>query len=153
MEMINLTINGLSTQASKGTSVLDAARSVGINIPTLCHLADLTPEGSCRICVVEVEGARGLVTACTYPVSEGMTVRTNSAVIREARKSVVELMLANHPQECLTCQRKLEKLNLKVNVANLPLMIVILSSLETTISVFCVDAVCVFVKKCSVVIP
>ncbi|MBP2637554.1 MAG: putative formate dehydrogenase [Firmicutes bacterium] len=108
MEMINLTINGLPVQVRKGSSVLEAARSAGINIPTLCHLADLTPEGSCRVCVVEVEGARGLVTACTYPVSVGMIVRTNSAVIREARKSVVELMLANHPQECLSCQRNLD---------------------------------------------
>jgi formate dehydrogenase alpha subunit len=106
--MIFLTINGQSVQTYKGATVLEAARNAGVNIPTLCHLADLTPEGSCRICVVEVEGARGLVTACTYPVSEGMIVRTNSAAIREARKSVVELLLANHPQECLTCQRNLD---------------------------------------------
>ncbi len=108
METVNLTINGLPVQAYKGASVLDAARHAGIKIPTLCHLADLTPEGSCRICLVEVEGARGLVTACTYPVSEGMIVRTSSSAIFEARKSVVELILANHPQDCLSCKRNLD---------------------------------------------
>lgn len=107
MEMITLTINGQSVQTVKGATVLEASRAAGINIPTLCHLADLTPEGSCRVCVVEVEGARGLVTACTYPAAEGMVVRTNSPAIHEARKTVVELLLANHPQECLTCQRNL----------------------------------------------
>ncbi|HEY3426092.1 MAG TPA: formate dehydrogenase subunit alpha, partial [Negativicutes bacterium] len=107
-EMISLTIDGQPVQTCKGATVLEAARNAGVNIPTLCYLADLTPEGSCRICVVEVEGARGLVTACTYPVSEGMIVRTNSAAIREARKSVVELILANHLQDCLTCQRNLD---------------------------------------------
>ncbi|HWR40782.1 MAG TPA: formate dehydrogenase subunit alpha [Patescibacteria group bacterium] len=108
MEMISLEIDGQSVKIGKGATLLEAARAIGVNIPTLCHLADLTPEGSCRVCVVEVEGARGLVTACTYPVSEGMNVRTHSAAIREARKSVVELILENHPQECLTCQRNLD---------------------------------------------
>ncbi len=69
-EMISLTIDGQPVQTGKDATVLEAARNAGVNIPTLCYLADLTPEGSCRICVVEVEGARGLVTACTYPVAE-----------------------------------------------------------------------------------
>ncbi len=106
--MIRLTIDGQIIEASEGSTVLAAARAAGISIPTLCHLADLTPEGACRVCVVEVEGARGLVTACTYPATDGLVVRTNSAVIREARKSVVELLLANHPQDCLSCQRNLD---------------------------------------------
>nr|EQB29053.1 NADH-quinone oxidoreductase subunit G 2 [Sporomusa ovata DSM 2662] len=105
--MVKLTIDGQVIEIAKGSTVLEAAQQAGVTIPTLCHLADLTPEGSCRVCVVEVEGAKGLVTACTYPVSEGLVVRTNSANIREARKSVVELMLANHPQDCLSCQSNL----------------------------------------------
>ena len=106
--MIKLTIDGQVIETSEGSTLLEAAQQAGVKIPTLCHLADLTPEGSCRVCVVEVQGARGLVTACTYPATEGLVVRTNSAVIREARKSVVELMLANHPQDCLSCQRNLD---------------------------------------------
>ncbi|MDF2569185.1 MAG: sfrA, partial [Sporomusa sp.] len=90
------------------STVLEAARQAGITIPTLCYLADLTPEGSCRVCVVEVEGARTLVTACTYPVTDGMVVRTQSPAIREARKTVVELLLASHPQDCLHCQSNLD---------------------------------------------
>lgn len=106
--MVKLTIDGQIIEALEGSTILEAAKQAGVNIPTLCYLADLTPEGACRVCVVEVEGARGLVTACTYPATEGLVVRTNSAVIREARKSVVELMLANHPQDCLSCQRSLD---------------------------------------------
>ena len=106
--MVKLTIDGQVIEALEGSTILEAARQAGVNIPTLCYLADLTPEGACRVCVVEVEGARGLVTACTYPATEGLVVRTTSAVIREARKSVVELMLANHPQDCLSCQRSLD---------------------------------------------
>lgn len=106
--MIRLTIDGQTIETAAGSTVLEAARQAGVQIPTLCHLADLTPEGACRVCVVEVEGARGLVTACTYPASAGLVVRTNSAAIREARKSVIELMLANHPQDCLSCQRNLD---------------------------------------------
>lgn len=103
--MVKLTIDGQVIETSEGSTLLEAAQQARVKIPTLCHLADLTPEGACRVCVVEVEGARGLVTACTYPASEGLVVRTNSAIIREARKSVVELILANHPQDCLYCQR------------------------------------------------
>jgi predicted molibdopterin-dependent oxidoreductase YjgC len=107
MDQINLTIHGQKISVAPGTTILAAALELGIHIPTLCHLADLTPEGSCRVCCVEVTGQRGLVTACTYPVSEGLIVRTNTAAVREGRKMVVELMLANHPTDCLTCQRNL----------------------------------------------
>lgn len=106
--MVKLTIDGQVIEALEGSTILEASKQAGVTIPTLCYLADLTPEGACRVCVVEVEGARGLVTACTYPATEGLVVRTNSAVIREARRSVVELMLANHPQDCLSCQRSLD---------------------------------------------
>jgi len=103
--MVELEINNIKVNAEKGMSILDAAKSVGISIPTLCHLKDLVPTGSCRMCVVEVEGFRGLTPACAYPVSEGMIVHTNSARVRRARKTIVELLVENHPQDCLICVR------------------------------------------------
>jgi NADH-quinone oxidoreductase subunit G/NADP-reducing hydrogenase subunit HndD len=86
---------------------LEAAISLGIKVPTLCYHPELRVEGACRVCMVEVEGARSLVASCVYPVNEGMVVRTNTANVREARKMVVELLLANHPTDCLSCQRNL----------------------------------------------
>ncbi|MBP2639757.1 MAG: hndD 3 [Firmicutes bacterium] len=107
MEMVTITIDGQQVQVPKTSTVLEAARSVGVNIPTLCYHPELRPEGACRVCVVEVKGARSLVASCIYPVNEGMEVKTNTPDVREARKTVVELLLANHPQECLSCQRNL----------------------------------------------
>lgn len=108
MEMVTITIDGQQVQVAKNSTVLDAAQLVGINIPTLCHHPELRTAGKCRVCVVEVEGARSLVASCVYPVMEGMVVRTTTATVREARKTVVELLLANHPQDCLSCQRNLK---------------------------------------------
>ena len=105
MEMITLTIDGQTVQAPKNASVLEAARANGIYIPTLCYHPELAPEGACRLCVVEASGARTLVASCVYPVAEGMVVKTNTAKVRAARKLVVELLLANHPKDCLTCQK------------------------------------------------
>lgn len=105
MTMVNLTINGKQIQAPQGSSVLDAARAAGIYIPTLCYHPELRAEGACRLCMVEASGARTLVASCVYPVSEGMVVNTNTAKVREARKTVVELLLANHPKDCLSCQK------------------------------------------------
>ncbi len=107
MDLINVTIDGQRIQVPKESTVLEAARSIGINIPTLCYHPEYKPEGSCRICLVEVEGARSLVASCVFPVSEGMVVKTNTQNVREARKAVVELLLANHPEDCLSCQRNL----------------------------------------------
>lgn len=107
MEMITLTIDGKQVEVAKGSTVLSAAKKLGIKIPTLCYHPELSLEGSCRVCVVEVEGARGLVASCVFPAAEGMVVKTSTPVVREARKTVVELLLANHPQDCLTCQRNL----------------------------------------------
>lgn len=107
MEMVTITIDGQTVQAPKTATVLEAARSVGVAVPTLCYHPELRPEGACRVCMVEVEGARTLVASCVYPVNEGMVVRTNTANVREARKTVVELLLANHPPDCLSCQRNL----------------------------------------------
>ncbi|HVO75402.1 MAG TPA: NADH-dependent [FeFe] hydrogenase, group A6 [Ignavibacteriaceae bacterium] len=103
--MIQLTINNIKVNAEEGMTILDAARSIGISIPTLCHLKDLAPSGACRICSVEVEGFRGLVPSCAFPVSEGMVVWVNSPRVRRARKTIVELLVENHPQDCLVCVR------------------------------------------------
>ncbi|MDR7867210.1 MAG: NADH-dependent [FeFe] hydrogenase, group A6 [Sporomusaceae bacterium] len=107
MDMVNITIDGQKVQVPKTATVLEAALSVGIKVPTLCYHPELRPEGACRVCMVEVEGARSLVASCVYPVNEGMVVRTNTAAVREARQMVVELLLANHPPDCFSCQRNL----------------------------------------------
>ncbi|HEX2865531.1 MAG TPA: NADH-dependent [FeFe] hydrogenase, group A6 [Ignavibacteriales bacterium] len=103
--MVQLTINNIKVNAEEGMTILDAAKSVGIHVPTLCHLKNLTPTGACRMCVVEVEGQRGLIPSCAYPVYEGMAVETNSQRVRRARKTIVELLVENHPQDCLICVR------------------------------------------------
>lgn len=103
--MATLTIDGHSVTVPEGTTVLEAAKQAGITIPTLCNHPDLPPQGICRLCVVEVEGSFLLQTACTYPVSDGMQVRTNSPLVRESRRTTVELMLARGDHNCPTCPR------------------------------------------------
>ena len=104
-EKINLTIDGMQVEAYEGEMVLDAARRAGIDIPTLCYHPAIGPIGSCRVCVVEIENGKGLPASCVTPVREGMIVRTNTEAVREARRTVVELILASHPQDCLQCER------------------------------------------------
>ena len=98
--MISLTINGLDISVEKGTTVLEAAQFLSLPIPTLCHMDGLTPYGACRLCVVEIgEGARAqIVTSCTYPVQEGLKVRTSSKRVVKARRMIIELLLASTPQ-------------------------------------------------------
>jgi iron-only hydrogenase group A len=103
MPKVTLTINGQAVKADAGATILDAAKQAGMHIPTLCYHPDLRAEGVCRICVVEVQGQKTLCPACMYPVADGMVVSTHSPKVREARRMIVELMLANHPQDCLTC--------------------------------------------------
>ena len=103
--LINLTINGQAIQAREGQSVLDAARENGITIPTLCHHKDLSPVGACRLCIVQVEKMRGLVAACTLPVNDGMVVRTETPNVIEERKFVLEMLLSDHPNECMICEQ------------------------------------------------
>ena len=105
MDMVSLTIDGRKAIVPAGSTIIEAAAAVGNSIPALCYHPELKPEGACRVCVVEIKGGRGPVASCVFPVAEGMEVHTNTASIREARKLVVELLLANHPQDCLTCQR------------------------------------------------
>lgn len=105
MEMVNLKINGCEVSAPKGSTILEAARLVGIQIPTLCFLKEINEIGACRICVVEVKGARNLAAACVYPVSEGMEVFTSTPNVLESRKKTLELILSNHNRNCLSCVR------------------------------------------------
>ena len=104
-KMINIKINGNDYQAPDGVTILDACKRTGIAIPTLCYLEDVARNSSCGVCVVEVKGARSLVRACTSCVHEGTEIVTNSARIRDARKTNIELILANHPKDCLSCLR------------------------------------------------
>jgi predicted molibdopterin-dependent oxidoreductase YjgC len=101
---VTLTVNGRKVVAPEGSTILEAARGAGIRIPTLCHHPDLSNAGGCRLCVVSVEKARGLQTACTTPVAEGMVVDTESLEARETRRFVLEMLLTDHPNECMTCE-------------------------------------------------
>ena len=105
MEMVNCKINGIAVSVPKGSTILEAARAAGVTIPTLCYLKDINEIGACRICVVEATGARGLVTACVYPVAEGMEVQTNTAKVQQARRTTLELILSTHEKKCLSCVR------------------------------------------------
>ena len=120
---IKITIDGIEMEVPSTYTILDAAREHNIDIPTLCHLKDINEIGACRMCIVEVEGARGFVTSCVMPVSEGMVVRTNTPAIRDARKVTLELLLSNHDRKCLTCVRsencELQALAKKLNITDI----------------------------------
>jgi NADH-quinone oxidoreductase subunit G/NADP-reducing hydrogenase subunit HndD len=103
--MVNLTINNRKIQASPGASILDAAQAAGERIPTLCHIKDLFPSGACRMCVVEVKGKPNLTPSCAFPVEEGMEVQTRSSRVINARRTIIQLLLASHPFDCLTCSK------------------------------------------------
>ena len=105
MDMVNVKINGLPVSVPAGTTILQAARQAGIHIPTLCYLKDLNEIGACRICVVEVKGARSLVASCVYPVNEGMEVFTNTPKVQASRRTTLELILSTHEKKCLSCVR------------------------------------------------
>jgi NADH-quinone oxidoreductase subunit G/NADP-reducing hydrogenase subunit HndD len=102
--MAAITINGKQIEVVGKETILDAAKKAGISIPTLCHMEGLPPSGACRICVVEWE-SRGLVPSCSFPAADGMVIRTHSPRALKARKTVVELLLANHPDSCNYCAR------------------------------------------------
>ena len=102
---INIKINNMPLSVPKGISILEAARMAGIEIPTLCYLKKINEIGACRICMVEVKGARSLVTACVYPVNEGMEIFTNTERVRKSRKMTLELILSTHDRKCLSCVR------------------------------------------------
>ena len=105
MDTVSLKINGLSVKAPANSTILEAARLAGIDIPTLCFLRGINAIGACRICVVEVKGAKSLVASCVYPVNEGMEVFTNTPAVQKSRRMTLELILSNHRKDCLTCIR------------------------------------------------
>lgn len=105
MSNVTLTVDGIKLSVPSEYTVLEAARKAGVSIPTLCYLKGINEVGACRVCLVEVEGARGLVASCVQPVSEGMVVKTNTQKVRTTRKSTLELILSNHNRECLECVR------------------------------------------------
>ena len=105
MNTVNIKINGMPLSVPAGSTILQAAKSAGIDIPTLCYLKDLNEIGACRMCVVEVKGARSLVASCVYPVNEGMEVFTNTPKVIESRKMTLEMLLSVHNKSCLTCKR------------------------------------------------
>lgn len=120
VKMINLTVDGKKVQVEEGTSILDAARKAGADIPTLCFLKGINGVGDCRMCIVEVEGRRGFATSCIQKVEEGMVVNTNKPDVIEARKVILDLLISNHHVECLTCTRngncELQNLANKFNI-------------------------------------
>mgnify|MGYP003298519758 FL=1 len=105
MEMVNIKINNMPLSVPKGKTILEAARYAGIEIPTLCYLKEINEIGACRMCMVEVKGARSLVASCVFPVNEGMEIFTNTEKVRKSRKTNLELILSTHRRECLSCVR------------------------------------------------
>lgn len=103
--MANITINNMKVEVPEDTTILNAAKKIGIKIPTLCYLENVQEPGSCRMCLVEVEGAKTLQPSCVTRVSEGMKIHTNTKKVRDARKIILELLLSDHPWECNTCER------------------------------------------------
>jgi NADH-quinone oxidoreductase subunit G/NADP-reducing hydrogenase subunit HndD len=124
MKMINLLIDNREVSVPEGTTILEAARKLGIKIPTLCHFEDQEAKANCRICSVQLRGRDKMYTACSTPVWEGMDIVTNNKKVREIRKTILELILANHPQDCLSCTRngncELQTLAAEYNVREMP---------------------------------
>lgn len=122
--MVTMTIDGIKATVPKSYTVLEAAKTVGINIPSLCYLKKVNEIGACRVCLVEVQGSRGLQASCVFPVAEGMVIKTNTKTLRDARKATVELILSNHNRECLTCSRskncELQSLAEELSITEIP---------------------------------
>lgn len=154
MATVTLTIDGREVTVPAGSTILEAAKTVGIEIPALCYHPDQAVKAVCRVCVVEVEGMRTLQPACAYPASQGMVVRTNSARVREARRTIVELMLAHHPQDCLLCERnlncELQTLAEKLGIRDIPFTRVLrgLSVDDTNPSIVREPDKCINCRRC-----
>ncbi|MDR0958334.1 MAG: [FeFe] hydrogenase, group A, partial [Clostridiales bacterium] len=122
--LVNITIDGTKVQVPAGSTILDAARGAGIKIPTLCFLKGLNEIGACRMCLVEIKGARALQASCVYPVAEGIEIFTHSPKVMKARKANLELILSNHDRKCLTCSRntncELQKLASDMGIEETP---------------------------------
>lgn len=122
-ELVNITIDNQNVTVPKGITILEAAKKVGIDIPTLCFLKDINEVGDCRMCIVKVEGRRGFATSCIQKVEEGMVIRTNTPEIIEARHVMLDLIISNHNKDCLTCTRmgncELQALATKFNIQSI----------------------------------
>ena len=122
--MVNLTINNIPLSVKEGTTILEAAKSIGIKIPTLCYLKEINEIGACRVCVVEIEGIDRCVTACNNVVKEGMCVHTNSEKARLTRRTNVELILSQHEYRCASCVRSgncsLQTIAEDLNITKIP---------------------------------
>jgi NADP-reducing hydrogenase subunit HndD len=122
--MITLSINNIPVQVKKGSTILQAAQKAGIKIPTLCHMENMAAKGACRVCLVQVEGARSLMASCAAPAAEGMKVITNSKEVRQARKFVTEMLISEHCGDCKTCVRnadcELKKLAFELGIESIP---------------------------------
>ena len=102
-ETVTIEIDGLPTTVKKGSTIMRAARESGVDVPKLCATDNLEPFGSCRLCLVEIEGRKGYPASCTTPVEEGMQVRTQTDALAKLRRNVMELYISDHPLDCLTC--------------------------------------------------
>ena len=122
-EMVTLTIDGIETKVKKGTTILQAARELGIDIPTLCFLKDINEVGDCRMCIVEIEGRKGFATSCIQKAEEEMVVHTHTPDVLEARRVILDLIISNHSKDCLTCTRsgncELQLLARKFNITKI----------------------------------
>ena len=117
---IDIVVNNKKIRAKRGETILEALSSNGIKVPTLCRMAGLSPTGACRMCVVEIEGKAGLIPSCSYPIEEPLKIWTHSTRVIRARKMLVELLLSNHPDDCLYCIRnghcELQDMAVELNV-------------------------------------
>jgi len=104
-DRINVTLNGVPISGSRGMTILELARENGVDIPTLCYIPELPPTGACRVCVVEITGARTLAAACHTPIQPNMDIHTHSPKVLKARRAIIELLLADHPDNCLVCDK------------------------------------------------
>lgn len=154
-KMINLNIDGLTVSVPEGTSILKAAQQVNIKIPTLCHHEDLCVAGNCRVCVVEVEGARNLVASCAMPAAENMVVKTNTAKVRNARQDLIALLVSEHNTQCTTCYRstncELQTLANEYNVDNSVYLSVLKPDIKVDRSSWSIekdDSKCVRCQRC-----
>ena len=118
--LVTLKIDDKEVKVKQGTTILQAAKQAGIDIPTLCFLKDINEVGDCRMCIVEVDGRKGFATSCIQKAEEGMVVHTHSPAVMEARRVILDLILSNHHRDCLTCSRngncELQALAMKFNV-------------------------------------
>ncbi len=152
-KMVNFKINGIPVSVPEGTTVLEAARTLNIKIPTLCYLKGINEIGACRMCLVEIKGSKALQPSCVYPVAEGIEVLTNSERVRKTRKKNLELILSDHKRECTTCIRS-ENCELQTMSKDLGLEEVTISGersghkVEVNTAIVRDESKCIFCKRC-----